>query len=437
MMTAAAMSSDMRGLTRPLPPVPGAQAVNVFAGILDGSGMAPGAPVEDVAAPLPPTPAPAPAAYPASLPAMPSALNKPTGEADIPRPTPVGGTAVVSLPLAASLDSAAAPAAATLAARAVMPGNAIPAATPGNAEPQAVPVSETNPEAAAIDQAAPLPLSAPDVFPASVSDLQSTGELQPAVLAASTPVDARAAGLALPTATAAAPVTAATAGLATIQAAKSPALPVHRPAARSDTAVAAPTDQLPTALPPTNWLTVSDGAHGEQAGGISDMLPLPGVASTASSPVAFAQPALAVGDPSLRLLNLGDDNRWIASLAQDIAALQGDDGLLRFQLLPRNLGRIEVSVQTGSEGVSVRVAAENAAAQSVLAAAQTRLVDDLRNNGVRIAAAEIGMQAESGAHARRDNDRSHSDQRWNFVETGHAADPVPHRTGRPGAERLA
>jgi flagellar hook-length control protein FliK len=433
MMTAATMLPDMRTLARPLPPVLAAAASIDFAGILDSSGMAPDAALGNVTAVLPP----APAIGPAILPVMPNTLKMQTGAADIPQPLPASAAPVASLPLAASLENAAVPSTAKLAVRAVLPSKAIPAATAGYADPQAVPVTETSPEDIAIDQAASLPASVPDVFPSSASDLPSTGELQPAVQPASAPVDARAFGSVPATATAAVPATAATVALTNVQATKSPALVVHRPAARSDTAVVAPTDQLPLALPSTSWLTLSDGTSAEQTGSISDMLPLLGAASAASSPVAAAQPAFAVGDPSLRLLNLGDDNRWIASLAQDIAALQGDDGLLRFQLLPRQLGRIEVSVQTGSEGVSVRVAAENVAAQSVLAAAQARLVDDLRNNGVRIVAADIGMQFDGGAHDRRDNDRSNPDQRWNFVETGHAADPVPHCTGRPDVERLA
>ena len=122
---------------------------------------------------------------------------------------------------------------------------------------------------------------------------------------------------------------------------------------------------------------------------------------------------------------------------REIAALQADDGLLQFQLLPRHLGRIEVSVQSGSEGISVRVAAENAAAQSILATAQMRLVDDLRSNGVRLAATDIGMQAEGWAQDRRDQDRPHADQRWNFVETGHPADPLPVRARRARTDRLA
>ena len=438
MMTAASMPSDLRVLAHPLPPVPGAAAVNIFAGLLDSSGIgAAAAAGDDAVGQVVATPPPLPANGLTTLPAMPYGLNKPASEADVTPPWPTSGAPVASLPLAASLENAASPSAAKLAARQVLPGKAIPVATLDNAEPQAVLASETSPEVTAIDQATPLPVSAPDVLPPLASDLQSTVGMHTADQAASVPVVARAASSAPATVAAAVPAPAAGAGLTTVQTSRSPTLPVHKSAARSDTVVAAPTDQLPPALPPTNWLAVSDGASAEQAGSIPDMLLLSELASTAPSPVASAQLAPAVGDPSLRLLNLGDDNRWIASLAQDIAALQGDDGLLQFQLLPRHLGRIEVTVQTGSEGVSVRVAAENPAAQSVLAAAQTRLVDDLRNNGVRIVAAEIGMQSDGGANDRRDNDRSNADQRWNFVETGHAADPVPQRAGRHGAERLA
>ena len=437
MMSAASIQPDVRGLPSALPPMPGVAAVNIFAGLLNSSGMGAEVAAGDVAVGTVAAPPPPPASGLTTLPAMPYVLNKPASEADVTPPIPSGGAPVAYSPHAALLENGVPPAAAKLAARSVLPGKATPVATPDNAGSQSVPVSETKPEAIAIDQATPLPVSAPDALLPSVSDLQSTALLQPAVQAPVALVEARASGSVPATATAVLPAVAATAGFATVPATKSPTLPEHRSAARSDIAVAAPADLLPPASPPTIGLTVSDGAHAEQAGGIADMLPLPGIAPTSSSPASFAQLASAVGEPSLPLLNLGDDNRWIASLAQDIAALQGDDGLLQFQLLPRHLGRIEVSVQTGADGVSVRVAAENAAAQSVLMAAQTRLVDDLRNNGVRIVAADIGMQSDGGTHDRRDNDRSNPDQRWNFVETGHAAEPVPHRAGRHGAERLA
>lgn len=201
--------------------------------------------------------------------------------------------------------------------------------------------------------------------------------------------------------------------------------------------VSAPLDQLPAALPAAIGPDGGDSLNAVQTSGVIDMEPPSALAPAPSSTAIFMSPAAVVGDPSPRLLNLGDDHHWVASLARDIAALQADDGLLTFHLLPRHLGRIDVAVQTGSDGVSVHVAAENAAAQALLAAAQTRLVDDLRQNGVRVVATDIGMAADGATPDRRDNDRPHPDQRWNFVETGHLADPVRPRTGRRGADRLA
>jgi flagellar hook-length control protein FliK len=438
MMAAATMPPNLPGLARALPAVPGAAASNVFAGLLDSSGLGADAAagavaVSEGAAP----PAPTPANGVPSLPAMPKAADLPTSDADNARPLPVGDAPVASFVLAASPDIAAALSTATLAERAVSAGKVNPVAAPGNAESPSVPATETNPEATAIDQANLLPVSAPDVLPPPASDLHPTGPLQPGGQVPAALVEAYAAGSAPSTESRSVQAPAATSGPIPFQATKSPAPRGNGSLAPGNSPVVAPMHHLPQALPITSSPTFADGSTAPQTGSVLDMVLLPGVAPTASSPLASAQLASAVGDPSLRPLDVANDNRWIASLAQDIAAFQGDDGMLRFQLLPRQLGRIEVSVQTGSEGVSVRVSAENAAAQTILAAAQSRLVDDLRNNGVRIVAADIGMQTQGGAHDRRDHDRSNPDQRWNFIETGHAADLTPHRTGRPGSDRLA
>lgn len=159
-------------------------------------------------------------------------------------------------------------------------------------------------------------------------------------------------------------------------------------------------------------------------------------AATSITPATQSQ---SVGNtPPPPPLDLGSNDRWIAALAQDIAALHGDDGMLEFQLLPRHLGRINVSVQTGGEGVAVHIVAESAAAQSILASAQPRLLDDLRQTGIRVATTDVGGQQAQGWNGdRRDQGQSHADSRWNFIETGHAPDPTSLAGQRRSADRLA
>ena len=436
MMPATSLPFDLRGPARPW--LPAATATTAFAGILDMSGNSANAAAGDGAAsllqPLQLTPQ---AIGPSALPTTAAEAILAAGNiAAAPKPQ-VDAAPIADTSAAAPSGSAPTATPKPLAARAQWSDKPVSATALGNADPSSVAPTQSKPEAQAADQTVPVPATAADHGTHPAQGLPPLNEVRTADLPAIGLAIAHAAKPAPPTATTAAPSDIAAQRLGAPQIAKNSGLLGLKSAAPSAMPVVAPVDRLPSALPVTSLPVGTDALSAAQVGGVTDFPSLAGAVLTTSAPTASAFPAAAAGDPPLRQLDLGNDNHWIASLAQDIAALQADDGLLRFQLMPRHLGRIEVSMQTSSEGVSVRVAAENAAAQSILAAAQTRLVDDLRTNGVRIAGADIGMQAESWTHDRRDQARSHSDQRWNFVESGHAADPVPQRTRRSGADRLA
>ena len=450
MMTAASGLNDMRGLARPLPLLSPTVMPTEFAGLLDASSLAPEVAAEGAAAVpslLPSATATTATTGQGDMTLMPSVPGQLPGAASVPLPLPNGGAPVIAAAPAVTsaavlatppvaLDTSSVPTAARLPSRASWSGKATPADAPGHVMLPAAAPTDVRLDSAAAGPAAgdAAALGQIDQPVLDVAALQTT---QP-----DTPVPA-----ALDAARA------ATADVSDVAiAARSPAVitavaaavSADHPVLRRNLA-ASPDDLAPTkaveapiaAVPLTSPLLVSDSMGADQAGGSTELMLPQASAPLSSSPVMTTQSASLAGDVPLRLIDLGADDRWIASLAQDIAALQDEDGLLRFQLLPRHLGRLEVSVQTGSEGISVRVAAESAAAQSMLAGAQARLVDDLRNNGVRIAAAEVGMQAQGWTNDRRDNDRSHPDQRWSFVETGHAADPVPLRTRGSGTDRLA
>lgn len=451
MMTVASGLNDMRGLARPSPLLSPTVTPTGFAGLLDASSfLAPDAAAGEVAAVpslLPSATATTATTDQGDLPLMPSALDQLPGAAAVSRPMPdVGAPVIAAAPAAtpaavpapppAALDTPPVPTAARLPSRASWSGKATAADAPGHvmlpaAAPTDVRLDSAADGPAAGDAAA---FSQVDQPVLDVAALQATQPDAPV------PVALDAARAAAADVSDAAMAARAPAVITAAAAAVSADYPVLRRnlAAPPDNLAAAKAVEAPiAAVPLTSPLLVSDSTGADQAGGSAELILPQASAPLSSSPVTTTQPAPSAGDVPLRQIDLGADDRWIASLAMDIASLQDEDGLLRFQLLPRHLGRLEVSVQTGSEGISVRVAAESAAAQSMLAGAQTRLVDDLRNNGVRIAAAEIGMQAQGWTNDRRDNDRSHPDQRWSFVETGHAADPVPLRTRGSGTDRLA
>lgn len=450
MMTFASGLNDMRGLARPLPLLSPTVTPTGFAGLLDASSLAPEVAAEGAAAvpsPLPSATATTATTDQGALPLMPSALDQFPSAAAVSRPMPGGGAPIIAAapsatPAAvpatppAALDTPPMPTAARFSSRASWSGKATATDAPDHVTLPSVAPTEVPVDSAAVGPAAgdAAALGQVDQPVLDVAALQATQPEVPVpvVLDAARPAAADGSDAAM-AARAPAVITAAAAAVTADQ----PALRRSHPSLAGDLAATMPVEPPIAAAPLASALLASDSTGADLGGGSTELMLSQASVPSSSLPAATTLPASLANDVPLRLIDLGADDRWIASLAKDIASLQDEDGLLRFQLLPRHLGRIEVSVQTGSEGISVRVAAESAAAQSMLAGAQARLVDDLRNNGVRIAAAEIGMQAQGWANDRRDNDRSHPDQRWSFVETGHAADPVPLRTRGSGTDRLA
>ena len=123
------------------------------------------------------------------------------------------------------------------------------------------------------------------------------------------------------------------------------------------------------------------------------------VEAAPSMTVQFAQLALNggatltdVAAPALvaeRVLDLDSDGAWIDQLAHDIAATKSDSGDISFRLMPRHLGRLDVAMQMGDEGVSLKMDTHHEATATIVTAAQARLVDELRQQGVRVAGAEV------------------------------------------------
>lgn len=110
--------------------------------------------------------------------------------------------------------------------------------------------------------------------------------------------------------------------------------------------------------------------------------------SAATGPAALAQ-AAAPASVAERVLDVDSDDQWIAQLAADIAATRSDKGDISFRLMPRHLGRLDVSMLGSDEGVTVRLDTQHEATAAIVSAAQPRLVEDLRQQGVRVADAQV------------------------------------------------
>lgn len=112
-----------------------------------------------------------------------------------------------------------------------------------------------------------------------------------------------------------------------------------------------------------------------------------------SQPAAHGTVAIAEAARSVpvaeRTLDLASDDTWIEQLAADITATKSQTGDISFRLMPRHLGRLDVALRQGDEGVSLKMDTQHEATATIVTAAQGRLVEDLRQQGVRVAGAEV------------------------------------------------
>src|SRR3546814_12722419 len=103
---------------------------------------------------------------------------------------------------------------------------------------------------------------------------------------------------------------------------------------------------------------------------------------------------------------MGSHDAWIAQLSADIAATRSQDGDLGFRLMPRHLGRLDVAMTRGDEGVSVRLDTQHEATATIVHAAQGKLVEDLRQQGVRVAGTEVTCTPDETGRDSQDHRRA-------------------------------
>ena len=165
----------------------------------------------------------------------------------------------------------------------------------------------------------------------------------------------------------------------------------------------------------------------------------------ASMAVLFAQPDLQGAAPlteaakaapvAERVLDTASDDQWIAQLAADIAATKSDKGELSFRLMPRHLGRLDVSMLAGDEGVTLRLDTQHEATATIVQTAQPRLVEDLRQQGVRVAEAQV---THTPAEAGRQQMQQHQGQgRGPAPDASHLIETAAERHDSETDERTA
>ena len=120
--------------------------------------------------------------------------------------------------------------------------------------------------------------------------------------------------------------------------------------------------------------------------------PTPFIKSMSDLPIATSPPTVLMDargsdiDNVLdRQLDLVRNERWLGELAQDIANTSDNKDRLSFRLMPHQLGRLDIEVSRSQSGLSLTIRTESDSAQSILTAAQSRLTDELRSQGVKLA----------------------------------------------------
>jgi flagellar hook-length control protein FliK len=108
--------------------------------------------------------------------------------------------------------------------------------------------------------------------------------------------------------------------------------------------------------------------------------------------VASTQPAGHTAD--LSQLNLVEDAGWIDMLACDIAKCAAGDGRLNFRLLPERLGQLDIVVNHSKGHVDIIMQASTDVAASIIVADQLRLIEELRQSGLRVG----NFEMTSGQH---------------------------------------
>lgn len=185
-----------------------------------------------------------------------------------------------------------------------------------------------------------------------------------------------------------------------------PAKPVEAAPVPADTSAAAPIAARPrdaaTPLPILAGAELQTARPAEAAPSITVLFPQPTAHS--SAPIADAAAPVQLAE---RVLDMDSDGAWIDQLARDIAATKSESGDISFRLIPRHLGRLDVAMQMGDEGVALKMDTHHEATATIVTAAQGRLVDELRQQGVRVAGAEVtctpgetGRQSQSQGQGR-------------------------------------
>jgi flagellar hook-length control protein FliK len=123
-------------------------------------------------------------------------------------------------------------------------------------------------------------------------------------------------------------------------------------------------------------------------------------------------------------LDLISDMAWIDQLARDISASAAGDGKLRFRLMPEFLGELDVALTHRQDAIDISMQAGSETAARIIAAEQPRMIEDLRQSGLRVG------NFETTAGQQNQNPRQQSAQSHQPTSEQFKSHPSPKRNGR-------
>ena len=220
-----------------------------------------------------------------------------------------------------------------------------------------------------------------------------------------------------------------------------PAPTAHKPrsaeakpaAVEIETAIAAPTAGKPRAAPlPGPVFTGTETVAGKPADAPSMTIQFAQPMTTSAAMLAGTAAPVTVAE---RVLDLASDGAWIDQLAHDIAATKSDSGDISFRLMPRHLGRLDVAMVMGDEGMSLKLDTQHEATATIVTAAQGRLVEDLRQQGVRISGSEV--TCTPGDTSRQMQGQSQGQGRPGAQDVSHLIETVTERVKARDPEEAA
>lgn len=138
--------------------------------------------------------------------------------------------------------------------------------------------------------------------------------------------------------------------------------------------------------------TISDALPATILAGVNDQ---PGAFENrfalVNAPASVTSATMPIGMPiaELRQLVVSQDREWIGALSRDIVNNAARDNQLQFTLIPEHLGQLDVALTTDNGKIDVRLETSTAAAAQMISADQARLIEDLRQSGLRLGQFEM------------------------------------------------